>query len=73
MQAPSGPGFDAQAIAAFLRPQWNAFEKAEITARRESSEGLKEVLAAGMKSRLAASAPPVSPSSATHGRSVFSN
>lgn len=70
MQTESGPGFDAQAIAAFLRPQWKAFEKAEITARRESSEGLKEVLVSGMKARNAASAQTVSPSAATHGRSV---
>lgn len=70
MQIESGPGFDAQAIAAFLRPQWNVFEKAEITARRESSEGLKDVLATGMKAR---NAQTVSPSAAIHGRSVSSS
>lgn len=70
MQSPSGPGFDAQAVAAFLRPQWNAFEKAELTARRESSEGLKEVLVTGMKARNAAPAQPVYPSAAIQGRSV---
>ncbi|WP_143694810.1 hypothetical protein [Variovorax sp. JS1663] len=70
MQTAAGPGFDAQAIAAFLRPQWNAFEKAEITARRESSEGLKEVLASGMKARNAASTPSAA---TTHGRSVSSS
>jgi hypothetical protein len=73
MQSTSGPGFDAQAIAAFLRPQWNAFEKAELTARRESSEGLREVLVSGMKARNAVSAQNVSPSAATHGRSVSSS
>lgn len=73
MHSTSGPGFDAQAIAAFLRPQWNAFEKAELTARRESSEGLKEVLVSGMKARNAVSAQSASPSAATHGRSVSSS
>lgn len=70
MQTDFGPGFDAQAIAAFLRPHWKAFEKAEITARRESSQGLKDVLVSGMKARSATSAQTASPPAATHGRSV---
>ena len=44
-------GFDAQAIAGFLQPRWNAFEKAELDAYRESSAGLRDALVAGMKRR----------------------
>lgn len=76
MQSTGEPGFDAQAIAAFLRPRWNDFERAELEARRESSEGLKDVLSAGMKARAAGNASanpggqPVFPSAAASGRSV---
>lgn len=56
MQSAGESGFDAQAIAAFLRPRWTGFERAELDARRESSAGLKDVLAAGMKARSAGNA-----------------
>lgn len=67
MQSAGESGFDAQAIAAFLRPRWNDFEKAELEARRESSAGLKDVLATGMKARAADS---FSPSAVGPGRTT---
>lgn len=45
-----GPtGFNAKAVANFLRPRWSAFERAEISAHRESSAGLHEAILAGVK------------------------
>ncbi|VTU44095.1 hypothetical protein [Variovorax sp. RA8] len=32
MRAPGGPGFDAQRVAAFLKPLWKAFEMSELEA-----------------------------------------
>ncbi|CAN7779219.1 hypothetical protein LJR290_008000 [Variovorax sp. LjRoot290] len=32
MRSPAEPGFDAQAVAAFLKPQWKAFEMRELEA-----------------------------------------
>jgi len=51
MQSAGESGFDAQAIAAFLRPRWNDFERAELQARRESSAGLRDALIASQKAR----------------------
>jgi len=72
MQSAAESGFNAQAIAVFLRPRWTAFERAEMEARRESSAGLKDALVAGMKTR----APDPNPSSSTTaatGRAFFSH
>jgi len=67
MQSGGESGFDAQAIAAFLRPRWTAFEKSEMETRRESSAGLKDALVAGMKARSPESNFPT-PSAAATGR-----
>lgn len=55
MQSAGDSGFDAQAIASFLRPRWNDFEKAAAVAHRESSAGLKDVLVASQRTRAAES------------------
>lgn len=40
------PGFNAQAISAFLRPRWKVFEQKELAAYRESSAGLRDAITA---------------------------
>jgi len=71
MQSAGESGFNAQAIAAFLRPRWTAFERAEMAARLESSAGLKDALVAGMKPRASESNSP-SPPAAAIGRAFQS-
>jgi hypothetical protein len=73
MQSTGESGFDAQAIAAFLRPRWKGFEKAELEARRESSAGLKDVIVAGLKSRAGAPGIPLSTSAGANAPAASSS
>lgn len=38
MRSPSAPGFDAQAVAAFLKPQWKMFEIRELEAANQRAD-----------------------------------
>jgi hypothetical protein len=57
LRSDGAPGFNAKAVANFLRPRWAAFERAEIEAHRESSAGLHEAILEGMKLREASTTP----------------